>query len=107
MSNIKQGDRYLPIPLQSKQMEGKMFFTTVIKKSLYYLDGTISTVKEEKFNDVAFTEKQIIDISTRNNMYCQCDPNWETMTVVSERTYPSCHNGKSVMCKQINIYTFA
>ena len=84
-----------------------MFFTTVTKKSIYYMDGVITTVKEETFNDVAFTEKKIIDISTRNNMYCQCDPNWETMTVVSEKTYHSFHNNKKVTIKQINIYTFA
>lgn len=84
-----------------------MFFTVVTKKSLYYLDGSISTVKEEKFNNVAFTQNQIIDIADRNGMYCQIDPNWETMTVVSEKTYPSYRNGKPVTCKQINIYTFA
>ena len=84
-----------------------MFFTTVTKKSIYYMNGVINTVKEETFNNVSFTEKKIIDISSRNNMYCQCDPNWETMTVVSEKTYPSCHNGKNVTIKQINIYTFA
>lgn len=84
-----------------------MFFTTVNKKSIYYMNGTITTVKEETFNDVSFTEKQIIDTCTKKNMYCQCDPNWTTMTAVSEKTYPSCHNGKNVTIKQINIYTFA